>query len=105
VGSLPASIRTGSGRKWRYALAGEGRLAGIFHRRKSNVVHSDLGVPLGVNGQISVVQDSLTLRRITVISSPGTYGRAPIPVQLATHRVITMPRFADPWGLTMIEVW
>jgi hypothetical protein len=43
------------------------------------------GVPLGVDGQIAVVQDSPTLRRITVsVQLPGPSGGAPIPVQLTT---------------------
>lgn len=75
-------------RKWRYALAGEGT-GWPAYSAAEKAMWSTLtisGVRLGVNGQISVVQDSPTLRRITVtVQLPARIaGAPPIPVQLAT---------------------
>lgn len=85
--SLPASNpERDLARKWRYALAGDGTGWSVSIPEKA--MWSTLtisGVPLGVDGQISVVQDSPTLRRITVtVQLPGRTAGAPIPVQLAT---------------------
>ena len=88
AGSLPASNpERDLARKWRYALAGEG--AGWpTYSIAEKAMWSTLaisGVQVGVNGQISVVQDTATLTRITVtVQLPGRTAGAPIPVQLAT---------------------
>ena len=86
--SLPASNpERDLARKWRYALAGEGTGWPVYTIAEK-AMWSTLtisGVRLGVDGQISVVQDSPTLRRITVtVQLPGRTAGAPIPVQLAT---------------------
>ena len=88
AGSLPASNpERDLARKWRYALAGEGTGWPVYSVAEK-AMWSTLtisGIPLGVNGQIAVVQDSPTLRRITVtVQLPGRMAGAPIPVQLAT---------------------
>ena len=88
VGTLPASNpERDLVRKWRYALAGEGG-GWPAYTIAEKAMWSTLkisGVPLGANGQVTVVQDSATLRRITVsVQLPGRTAGAPIPVQLTT---------------------
>jgi prepilin-type N-terminal cleavage/methylation domain-containing protein len=88
AGSLPASNpERDLARKWRYTLAGEG--AGWpAYSIAEKAMWSTLtisGVPLGASGQITVIQDSPTLRRITVtVQLPGRTALAPVPVQLTT---------------------
>jgi 3D (Asp-Asp-Asp) domain-containing protein len=87
-GSLPASNpERDLARKWRYALAGEGTGWPAYSAAEKAMwsIETISGIPLRADGQITVVQDSPTLRRITVtVQLPGrTYG-APIPVQLTT---------------------
>ena len=87
VGTLPASNpERDLVRKWRYALAGEG--TGWTYTVAEKAMWSVLsisGARLGASGQIAVVQDSPTLRRITVtVQLPGRTAGAPIPVQLTT---------------------
>jgi prepilin-type N-terminal cleavage/methylation domain-containing protein len=90
AGSLPASNpERDLARKWRYALAGEGTGWPVYSGAEKAMwsVLTISGVPLGVNGQISVVPEggSPTLRRITVtVQLPGRTAGAPIPVQLIT---------------------
>jgi prepilin-type N-terminal cleavage/methylation domain-containing protein len=87
AGTLPANNpERDLVRKWRYALAGEG--GGWTYTTGEKAMWSVLsisGARLGASGQITVVQDSATFRRITV--SVQLFGRtagAPIPVQLTT---------------------
>ena len=87
AGTLPASNpERDLVRKWRYALAGEG--TGWAYTVGEKAMWSILtngGVPLGASGQIAVVQNSPTLRRITVtVQLPGRTAGTPIPVQLTT---------------------
>ena len=87
-GSLPAaSPERDLARKWRFALAGEGT-GWPAYSAAEKAMWSTLtisGVPLGATGQISVIQDSPTLRRITVtVRLPGRTAGTTIPVQLAT---------------------
>jgi len=89
VGTLPASNpERDLVRKWRYALAGEGGgwPAYTIAEKAMWSILTISGVPLGVRGQIAVVQDSPTLRRITVtVQLPARIaGAQPIPVQLTT---------------------
>jgi len=91
VGTLPASNpERDLVRKWRYALAGEGGgwPAYTIAEKAMWSILTISGVPLGVNGQISVVPEgaSPTLRRITVtVQLPARIaGAQPIPVQLTT---------------------
>ena len=88
AGSLPASNpERDLARKWRYTLAGEGT-GWPAYSIAEKAMWSTLtisGVPLGASGQIAVVQDSPTLRRITVtVQLPGRTAGAPVPVQLTT---------------------
>jgi len=88
AGSLPASNpERDLARKWRYALAGEGT-GWPAYSTAEKAMWSTLtisGVPLGAAGQIAVVQDSPTLRRITVtVRLPGRTAGESIPVQLTT---------------------
>ena len=85
AGTLPANNpERDLVRKWRYALAGEG--AGWTYTTAEKAQWSVLsisGARLGATGQIAVVQDSPTLRRITVtVQLPGRTTGAPIPAQL-----------------------
>ena len=87
VGTLPAANpERDLVRKWRYALAGEG--TGWTYTVAEKAMWSVLsisGARLGASGQIAVVQDSPTLRRITVtVQLPGRTAGAPIPAQLTT---------------------
>jgi Tfp pilus assembly protein PilV len=87
AGTLPANNpERDLVRKWRYALAGEG--GGWTYTTGEKAMWSVLsisGARLGASGQITVVQDSATLRRITVsVQLPGRTAGAPIPVQLTT---------------------
>ena len=87
VGTLPANNpERDLVRKWRYALAGEG--TGWTYTIAEKAMWSVLstsGARLGATGQIAVIQDSPTLRRITVtVQLPGRTAGAPIPAQLTT---------------------
>jgi prepilin-type N-terminal cleavage/methylation domain-containing protein len=90
--SLTLTMTAGSpeytlARKWRYTLAGEGTGWPAYSIAEKAMwsVQTISGVALGANGQISVLQDTPTLRRITVtVQLPGRTAGAPIPVQLTT---------------------
>lgn len=90
VGTLPASNpERDLVRKWRYALAGEGGGWPNYTIAEKAMwsVLTNSGVPLLASAQITVAQDSPTLRRITVVVRlPGRTGAAGdlIPVQLTT---------------------
>lgn len=90
TGNLPAANpEQNLVRKWRYALWGDDPAApgwAFTGAEKAQwSVMTVQGAPLRINGQITVVQDTPTLMRVTVtVQLPGRTAGSPIPVQLTT---------------------
>jgi prepilin-type N-terminal cleavage/methylation domain-containing protein len=90
TGNLPAANpERDLVRKWRYALAGDDPAAPGWAftgpEKAQWSVMTVQGVPLRVNGQITVVQVTATLMQVTVtVQLPGRTAGPPIPVQLTT---------------------
>jgi len=83
-GTQPANNpERGIARKWRYALAGDGTGWGFTAAEKARWQSLGVGsVPFGARGQISVVNQTATLRRITIT--------VPVPGRGATVQLATL---------------